>query len=223
VEENMGYSTDFDGELRFNQELKPEQLAYMESLFWESTRDREEWDRFTDKYGGYIQFELTRCRTGIKWDGSEKFYDAVGAVNVLTYEMRKISPGFRFVGQMLAQGEDIKDRWILALDNKGIAYRAEARDRMDDHDQMRADLRECIDFMRRAHKIMVELDWDCIWDDYYEWRDILELMENIRRTDMLMTALWIFGVLAGYVLARLVYWGRRIRVEKINRGGLPWV
>lgn len=114
----MGYTTEFSGELKFNQELTAKELAYLKQYLGEDPREHKEWEFDGDL--SYIQFELNDDFTGIRWDGGEKFYYAVEAVNFLSKEMRKLKPTFAFKGQLLAQGEEIDDRWNLKMKD-GVA------------------------------------------------------------------------------------------------------
>jgi len=45
----------------------------------------------------------------------------VEAVNFITKEVRKYYPKFRFSGKLIAQGEEIDDRWELIIDKLGTA------------------------------------------------------------------------------------------------------
>jgi len=115
----MGYSTSFSGELRFATDPTASQLAKLNTMFGEDCRDHPEWDA-SGLY--YIDLELTPDFLGIKWNGAEKTYGMDKCVNVITKEMRKEWPEFAFVGGMLAQGEDIEDRWTLSIGDDGMAF-----------------------------------------------------------------------------------------------------
>lgn len=58
---------------------------------------------------------------GVVHDGSEKSSLGPEMVNMITANMRQPFPGFRFYGELLAQGEDIDDRWRLVIGEDGIA------------------------------------------------------------------------------------------------------
>jgi hypothetical protein len=105
----MGYTTKFKGTLKFKNPITVDQLKVLSPLLG------EEWP------GGYVQFELTKAMDGIKWDGSEKFYDAPATVDWLTEQMREQWPDFAFTGELQAQGEDIDDRWRLVVGEDGKA------------------------------------------------------------------------------------------------------
>ena len=118
----MGYTTEFEGQLTFTKPLMAEQLAYLNTFLGENGRDHPEWvGPNLSKEISYIQFELTKDFTGIQWDGSEKFYFAVEAVNLILVNMQAKYPDFGLYGSLTAQGEEIDDRWQLAIvDGKAI-------------------------------------------------------------------------------------------------------
>ena len=122
----MGYSTDFAGELTFTREPTATELAFVTSLFW--TNDADIHNRGLRNSKGklsYIQFELTDNFGGIKWDGSEKFYNAIEAVNFLIENMRFACNGLGLTGSLLAQGEEFEDRWYLVIGDDGWAKRVD--------------------------------------------------------------------------------------------------
>ncbi len=106
----MGYTTQFKGELKFKTDLTVPQLKELSKWMGEDCPG-----------ASYIKFEITKEMDGIKWDGSEKFYQAVEAVNWLTDHMREQWPDFAFTGELLAQGEEFEDRWRLSVDESGWA------------------------------------------------------------------------------------------------------
>ena len=65
----------------------------------------------------YIDLQLTDDFSGLEWDGSEKTYDLVEKVNLIIENMRLKYPDFGLTGELLAQGEDNGDVWILAMEN----------------------------------------------------------------------------------------------------------
>lgn len=118
----MGYSTEFKGELKFAKELTASQLAKLQSMCGEDCRDHPEWNA---KGLYYVDLELTKDFSGLKWSGAEKTYGMVEIVNVVTAQMRKEWPDFTLVGSLHAQGEDMEDRWVLVMDPEGIAQKQE--------------------------------------------------------------------------------------------------
>lgn len=108
----MGYSTDFTGELKFSKELKASELAEVKTFLGEDCRNHPEWESL---HLTHIDLELLDDFTGLKWDGSEKTYDLVEKVNLIIKRMRKKYRDFSLYGEMSAQGEDFKDRWILRI------------------------------------------------------------------------------------------------------------
>jgi hypothetical protein len=116
----MGYSTRFEGELRFAAEATASQLAALNAMLGEDFREHPEWGA---PGLGYIDLELTSDFGGIRWNDAEKTYDMDKAVNAVVAHMRKSWPDFRLTGQMIAQGEDLTDRWVLVMDDQGIAHK----------------------------------------------------------------------------------------------------
>lgn len=118
----MGYTTNFDGELKIGGDPSLSMIKELKKFLGEDMRDHPEWGDRGECY--YIQYELTDEMDGIRWDGSEKFYGAVDAVNIITRNMRETFPDFAFTGELSAQGEDLSDRWRLVMKN-GVAERVD--------------------------------------------------------------------------------------------------
>lgn len=110
----MGYSTEFKGELRFTKELTAKQLAKIKTFLGEDCREHPEWGNVGLSY---IDLELTDDFDGLKWNGSEKTYDLVEKVNLLIDNVKKKYPDFGLSGNLVAQGEDLEDRWVLSIEN----------------------------------------------------------------------------------------------------------
>ena len=98
----MGYTTQFEGVLRFTEIPSFGSLQKLKTMLGESVPNHS-----------YCQFELTTDLLGIEWDGGEKFYDATEAAQWLIDEMRKEFPNFGLKGELFAQGEEWGDVWIL--------------------------------------------------------------------------------------------------------------
>jgi hypothetical protein len=119
----MGYHTDFKGELKFGSELTGSHLAKLNAILGQDARVHPEWNGHEDL--DYIDLELLDDFSGIKWDGAEKTYGMVEAVNMITSILRKDIPDFSFKGELIAQGEEFDDRWKLIIDENGIAHKKE--------------------------------------------------------------------------------------------------
>jgi len=117
----MGYSTEFSGQLTFTCPMDGEKLGYLNQfLDAENPDDHADWIKPDSRYG-YIDFELTKDFTGIKWNGAEKTYYAVESINIILANMQAKYPDFGLSGVLLAQGEDVEDRWELAIvDGKAV-------------------------------------------------------------------------------------------------------
>lgn len=99
----MGYNTKFKGTLGFNRNLNADEMDKLYFLL-------DECDLVFD---GDI---------GVKWKGQEKNYTMMEDLIAITSEMRKEIPDFAFTGYMLAQGEDVSDRWMLEMVD-GVPYK----------------------------------------------------------------------------------------------------
>ena len=121
----MGYSTTFKGELKFTTDLTAKQLGKVKSFLGEDCREHPEWGATGMTY---IDLELLDDFSGLKWDGSEKTYNLTEKTNLIIDEMRKEYPEFGLEGKLLAQGEDIDDRWILSIeDGKAVEKKIEIK------------------------------------------------------------------------------------------------
>ncbi len=118
----MGYSTDFDGELKFTCKMTGSDLAKVKDLNGADLRQHPEWDLPPGEGEFYyIALELTDDFSGIQWDGSEKATGMVDQVNAIIHLMRKTKKNFGLKGEMLAQGEEALDRWKLVIkDGKAV-------------------------------------------------------------------------------------------------------
>lgn len=115
----MGYHTEFSGELKFVSKLTAKQKAAIIDICGEDCREHPEWGNLELDF---IDLELNKSGTGLEWNGGEKSFDMVGQVNVVIREMRKRWPKFGLTGALLAQGESVKDRWSLRINETGWAF-----------------------------------------------------------------------------------------------------
>lgn len=122
----MGYQTDFKGELLFTRSMKTMELAYIEKhMGWDLPSDLEGYI-YPHGKPHYVQLKINKEKTGIRWDGDEKFYKAVEAVNFVIDNVRIEIPDFGLTGQLEAQGEEIGDHWFLVIGPDGFASRVDA-------------------------------------------------------------------------------------------------
>jgi hypothetical protein len=122
----MGYSTDFTGSLKFTRVLTEPEQAYIQTLMGFDLP--EDFKGYTHPHGKphYVQLEITTDKTGICWDGNDKFYDAVEAANFVIDNARTRITDFGLTGQLEAQGEEIEDHWFLTIGDDGFATRVDA-------------------------------------------------------------------------------------------------
>lgn len=116
----MGYTTEFEGVLKFKSPLTAEQELFLREMLpgpdecYEDTSDHPDWIK-PKGYNGYLQLEIANDKSGIEWDNNEKFYNAVEAVNTVILTMQSKFPNFGLEGHLLAQGEEIGDVWYLKI------------------------------------------------------------------------------------------------------------
>lgn len=114
----MGYSTEFKGTLKFDGELVTSQLRYLKSILGEDVREHKEWWGLLEGRAEdltYIDLELTPEWDGLRWSGAEKTYDLTEKTNLVIELMQQKWPNFVLTGQLEAQGEELDDRWIIAM------------------------------------------------------------------------------------------------------------
>ncbi len=118
----MGYTTQFDGQLNFIKPLTAEEELELGNILQEDAREHPEWKLPEGcTYLSYIQFEITKDKTGIEWDQGEKFYSAEDAATLVIQVMQQKFPKFGLKGSLFAQGEEAGDIWILNIENnKGV-------------------------------------------------------------------------------------------------------
>ena len=112
----MGYTTKFEGVLKFKSNVTVAELKAVKSVIGRTHAD----------YAGYIQLKIADDLSGIKWDGTEKFYHSVDAVNFVIGKVREEFPTFNLHGELQAQGEEGSDRWIMRMVD-GRAEKVELR------------------------------------------------------------------------------------------------
>jgi hypothetical protein len=132
----MGYNTDFSGKLYFKHPLTQGEEAKLQTFMGEDCREHPEWGR-TDLT--WIDLKISDEFDGLEWDGSEKTYDLEEKINLILAQMKETFPDFGLTGNLLAQGEDLHDRWILKIVN-GVAVREDVGYFEDDKSVIKTEL-----------------------------------------------------------------------------------
>lgn len=104
----MGYSTSFDGSVKFSRGLTVEELRDLEGLVNYSTQSDEVDKYSTDHPDSYNQWEPLSDGTGLCWNLGEKFYDYVEWMQWLINEYL-VPRGIHTNGTIRYQGEEIGD------------------------------------------------------------------------------------------------------------------
>lgn len=119
----MSYKTKFSGELKFIKELSVKELAKVKSFLGQDCRQHPEWGG-RDLY--WIELEFLNDFSGLKWSETEgTSYGMVNCVNLIITNMRNEFSDFGLTGKLIAQGEDVDDRWMLVIEN-GMAVRKDS-------------------------------------------------------------------------------------------------
>jgi hypothetical protein len=123
----MGYTTEFRGELKFTSELRKSEIRYLANEVLEQDyRDHPEWKLSDGADLDCIDLELTDEWDGFRWSGAEKSRRMVKQVNAVIELMRRIKPDFGLTGELQANGEEMDDRWVLAIED-GKAVRRDVK------------------------------------------------------------------------------------------------
>ena len=114
----MGYTTEFQGEIKIEPELTASQIAFFERMYG----DMREWDPEEHKRTNmmWFQWELNKTRDGLQWDGGEKFYDADKCMQYIIEKAIEKYPNLKFNGIIQAQGEEFSDKWQLIVKNNKV-------------------------------------------------------------------------------------------------------
>ena len=116
----MGYFTDYKGELKFTQPLTDAQIADLNTMLGEFCPDHPEWNV---PHIRSIDLKFTKDGSGLTWNGAEKTADLNQVVEFVLDVMHTEYPDFGLTGKILAQGEDINDRWQLYLEAGAVKTR----------------------------------------------------------------------------------------------------
>jgi hypothetical protein len=111
----MGNSISYTGEFFFTTELSDAQRERLESYF-----DIVGIDGISHK--AHIAFEYTLNEDGIQWTVTDHNYYIDEILNYLIDSMQIEYPDFGLEGEMLVQGEDVNDRYLITIvDGRAIS------------------------------------------------------------------------------------------------------
>lgn len=143
----MGYTTDFEGVIELDKPLTEEDNDFLMKFSgcrrmvrnicehqygiegeWfvndESTGVKDYNKPPKTQPGLWCQWKPTDDGKGIEWDGGEKFYESETWMKYLIEGFLK-PKGYKCNGEILAQGEEIHDRWRLIVKNNKVYVKAE--------------------------------------------------------------------------------------------------
>lgn len=114
----MGYTTEFRGTINLEPVLTAAQVAELETFAEE--RHGGNVDVYAGFPGFWCQWIPTNDGAGIEWDGNEKFYHGEEWMKLIID--RFLKPwGIVGNGLILAQGEEIDDRWELIVKDNVVS------------------------------------------------------------------------------------------------------
>ncbi len=108
----MGYTTEFQGEFKLDKALSLSHAMILKALN-ESELNDDDIAQLPTMPDGYFQWEPTKSRLGIKWDGNEKFYHYDKWLQWLIDLLS--SWGYKLTGEVKYQGEDSTDKGTLGI------------------------------------------------------------------------------------------------------------
>lgn len=123
----MGYTTNFNGCLKFKKEISIKELIRIQQILGEEIDKKDAAEFKTDNHFIYVDLSINTDYDGIEWDGSEKSYYFEEQVNFVIQYMRKEFPDFGLTGEIMAQGEEIGDVWKLYIGDDGFAHKKELK------------------------------------------------------------------------------------------------
>ncbi len=118
----MGYSTDYQGQIRINN-LDLERVRILNLYLGKDKRDlnllKEDFEALPFYF---FNVELNVGMTALQWDGSEKTY---GMLEMLNFLREKATLEFGEGDNMVCQGEEGPDRYLLVVENNEIVKKTE--------------------------------------------------------------------------------------------------
>lgn len=114
----MGYTTEFEGAVKVEPTLTAAQMDILHDFAQE--RHGGNCDVYAGFPGFWCNWEARTGGTEIGWNGSEKFYDSDEWMKYIIENFLK-PWGVTANGEIIAQGEDISDRWLLVVQNNEVS------------------------------------------------------------------------------------------------------
>lgn len=122
----MGYTTEFNGVMKFSRPLTVPELRELEAL---GEYEKDEYTKYNEKHpDAYNQWVPTKDGLGLEWNGGEKFYEYEEWLQWLIdnyFKPRKIT----LMGRYNYQGEEIGDvGYLEVLEDQHVrTYELEAK------------------------------------------------------------------------------------------------
>ena len=105
------------GKLYFTTDMTDQMFDKLNEYLGEDCRVHNDWDsgKMT-----WIDLQITEDYKGLEFSYCEKSYDMRNKIQFVINEMRKYCEDFGLKGIMLAQGEDMMDRYNIIVNNDKV-------------------------------------------------------------------------------------------------------
>lgn len=110
----MGYHTNFNGHFTIVPVMTDFHRAELAALADQDHRDNKVIMAEIGNWGYYCQWIVSDDGTKLQWDDGEKFYSYIEWLKYLVKHYFK-PWGYKLNGEIIWQGEDIKDRGLLKM------------------------------------------------------------------------------------------------------------
>lgn len=119
----MGYTTEFEGCVRVEPPLSLEEYNFWRTVAEKDQRQKGPW-QIPNPPSYRCQWEPGRDGSSFAWDGNEKFDSPLQWMEIIVGCLQ--TTGHRCNGELLAQGEERGDVWLLRV-RDNVVTRVEGR------------------------------------------------------------------------------------------------
>ncbi len=135
----MGYTTNYQGQIKFKEDLTSSQLAYLSKFLGKDVRSinmngdeikgsarwlgQEHVDSIYCKINPsfyYIEYKILDDFSGLEWTEMEKQNELDEVLQFLIDRMKEKYSKFEVEGVLMAQGEEFDDRWKLSVNGDKV-------------------------------------------------------------------------------------------------------
>ena len=114
----MGYNTEFIGSLHFNKPLSLKEKEHFDTF--KNDMNNKNSSKYTKEDICFFEFDISNDNSYIYWDNTEKPYDISAKLKLFIKFMLENNSDFELNGELLAQGENIEDRYKIIVNKNTI-------------------------------------------------------------------------------------------------------